>query len=59
MMAKNGTSCDDITVVVMIDGIEKMHKSMVGFFEETNKSNETFIDEEGVGDYEDWSKKLS
>jgi hypothetical protein len=31
-MVRSGTSCDDITVVVIIDGIETMSPDMVEFF---------------------------
>ncbi len=38
-LVKNGVSCDDVTVVVIMDGIEKIDPSMVKFFEEMDREN--------------------
>ena len=51
-MANNGTNYDDITVVVIIDGIQKMHSTMVKFFEETSRQCETWIEDDQLADME-------
>ena len=49
MMSKAGTSCDDISVVVILDGIEKMDSSIVDFFEIMHRQCGTFVEQDIKG----------
>lgn len=40
----NGISSDDIVVVVVMDGIEKVDPSVVGFFGEMEKESNIYLD---------------
>lgn len=42
---KSGVSCDNISVIVIIDGIETMNKDMASYFEEVERENDTLIEE--------------
>ena len=57
MMARNGTPTDNISVVVMVDGIEKMDRSMLTVFEEIEHHSGTGVGGERGGDFEDWRRK--
>jgi hypothetical protein len=47
-MVRSGVSPDDIFVVVVIDGVQKVDKSLYEYFEEFERESETFLEEDDV-----------
>jgi hypothetical protein len=43
---QNGISADDIIVAVILDGIEKVDKSVVEFFGEMEKESSIYLDDD-------------
>lgn len=45
-MIRSGVCPDDIFVVVMIDGVQSVDKSIYEYFEEFERESEVFIEED-------------
>ena len=58
MMALNKTCPDDISVIVVADGIEKIDESVVDYFEEALRVDDYYIDNQNF-DWFEWFRKNS